>query len=411
MRPLHFTGAPVPLKSTGTIPPALRGGALLRNGPGRLGMARHRLDSDGLVTKIAFLDADSVAYRSRHVRTDDRTREHGGCFGGTAHARPHNASNTGVLEWGGRLLTLYESGHPYELDPDTLRTKGPTDLGGAFGPRDAVSAHYRVDADAGRLVMMASDPFRGTVRFVEFDAAWNAVRDCTVGIGGYGFVHDFELAGGDYAFVQNGVRINPLRVVAGQSWAAAVEESGQPSHVVRVDRETGAVLSRTDIGRTYAMHFAGPDHLVAYDTFPRLTDLGDARAVMHTRAAPRMARLDWTSGEIAPVSDDGVEFPSRGATALFAARIGPSFTDGVWRHDLATGRTTAWCPCPDRLVRLDEPVVGPDDLIMVLGQDMLHGAALLFVLDGGRPDMRLVAHCELPESAPAGLHGFFRAPV
>lgn len=35
-----------------------------------------------------------------------------------------NVANTSVLQWGGRLLCLWEGGEPYEIEPQTLSTVG-----------------------------------------------------------------------------------------------------------------------------------------------------------------------------------------------------------------------------------------------------------------------------------------------
>lgn len=35
-----------------------------------------------------------------------------------------NVANTSVLQWGGRLLCLWEGGDPYEIQPETLDTVG-----------------------------------------------------------------------------------------------------------------------------------------------------------------------------------------------------------------------------------------------------------------------------------------------
>lgn len=39
-----------------------------------------------------------------------------------------NVANTSVVQWGGRLLCLWEGGEPYEIDPWSLDTIGPVDL-------------------------------------------------------------------------------------------------------------------------------------------------------------------------------------------------------------------------------------------------------------------------------------------
>lgn len=63
-----------------------------------------------------------------------------------------------MVYWGGKLLALWEAGLPHELDPDTLETRGMTDLGGALTSllypvfkwldppfQPAFAAHPRID--------------------------------------------------------------------------------------------------------------------------------------------------------------------------------------------------------------------------------------------------------------------------
>jgi carotenoid cleavage dioxygenase-like enzyme len=106
---------------------------------------------------------------------------------------PKNTANTSVLNFGGRLLALFEGGQPYELNPTTLETIGlctldrelqvgvpfqlPTHLEWAQGlvegflgvlrsarrrkpskvvfAGDAVCAHWRIDPVTGRLITMS----------------------------------------------------------------------------------------------------------------------------------------------------------------------------------------------------------------------------------------------------------------
>lgn len=41
-----------------------------------------------------------------------------------------NPANTGLALWGGKLLALFECGHPHSLDPNDLTTNGPDYLNG-----------------------------------------------------------------------------------------------------------------------------------------------------------------------------------------------------------------------------------------------------------------------------------------
>lgn len=53
----------------------------------------------------------------------------------------HNAANTSLFHWQGRLFALHEQNRPTELDPEALRTLGETDLRGVV--RKSFSAHPR----------------------------------------------------------------------------------------------------------------------------------------------------------------------------------------------------------------------------------------------------------------------------
>lgn len=55
-----------------------------------------------------------------------------------------NVANTGVLQWGGRLLALHESGLPYEMRLGDLSTVGETNLDGAIDREGPFAAHYRI---------------------------------------------------------------------------------------------------------------------------------------------------------------------------------------------------------------------------------------------------------------------------
>ena len=55
---------------------------------------------------------------------------------------------------GDRLLSLWEGGPPYALDPATLETRGVEDFGGTM---KAFSAHPKRDPDSGELFNFGID--------------------------------------------------------------------------------------------------------------------------------------------------------------------------------------------------------------------------------------------------------------
>jgi len=135
----------------GTLPADLRG-TLYRNGPGLFDRAGLRkrciMDGDGMVQAFAFGE-QGVRFRNRFVRTRKfREEEAAGRFlypswstqapGGLwanafeADAIQSQASIT-VYHRNGALLAFDDTGQPWELDPETLETRGETRLGLAEG--------------------------------------------------------------------------------------------------------------------------------------------------------------------------------------------------------------------------------------------------------------------------------------
>jgi all-trans-8'-apo-beta-carotenal 15,15'-oxygenase len=70
---------------------------------------------------------------------------------GNAFRVPANVANTSVTFHGGNLLALWEGGHPWRLDPDTLETIGEHDFDGRLKGAHAFSAHPKVDPATGEL--------------------------------------------------------------------------------------------------------------------------------------------------------------------------------------------------------------------------------------------------------------------
>ena len=137
----------------GDIPAELTG-TLYRNGPGRwqdhTGRPLHHLfDGDGMISAFAIGNG-AVHYRNRYVRTQhyrgkSGTRHMGtdapGGFLSNIARLPTNLANTNVVEHAGHLYALWEGGPPYEIDPDTLETRGLRRFGGELRWMGTYSAH------------------------------------------------------------------------------------------------------------------------------------------------------------------------------------------------------------------------------------------------------------------------------
>ncbi|MBO2453860.1 carotenoid oxygenase family protein [Actinomadura barringtoniae] len=130
--------------SQGSVPEGLAG-TLYRNGAGNH-LSDYVIDGDGLVSAVTFASGE-VRVRSRYVRTPSYRAARDGrrvrLAGANAEGgrlrnvlqRPANSqANTSVTMIDGRLLALWESDLPWELEPGTLETLGQCDLGGALEP-------------------------------------------------------------------------------------------------------------------------------------------------------------------------------------------------------------------------------------------------------------------------------------
>ena len=124
---------------TGRWPKELKG-VLYRNGPARheIGDFRyhHWFDGDGMIQAFE-ISADGITHKAKMIRTHKFKRENAAGHAlypgfGTLPLDPipvtnpdsMNSANISVLPHHNKLLALWEGGSPWEIDPDTLETRG-----------------------------------------------------------------------------------------------------------------------------------------------------------------------------------------------------------------------------------------------------------------------------------------------
>ena len=215
----------------GNIPLEIQG-KFYRNGPGLLDVYGtplvHPIDGDGMVCSVSMEHGKAV-FKSKFVKTDEYKAEktmkkslYRGMMGTNppddwadtlqeylhvseppSNAKFKNPSNTNVYYWGGKLLSCWESGLPYCLDPVTLDTIGKDTLGGVLDKANCLAAHFRIDSKQDLLVTFSLRlSLRGapSLYIHEFDRAWNLVRQQVVKIEQYYYAHDFLLTENYYIF-------------------------------------------------------------------------------------------------------------------------------------------------------------------------------------------------------------------
>lgn len=158
----YLTGnyAPVPDETTltelpteGRLPGALSG-LYLRTGPNPLAPSDpyHWFVGDGMVHGIRLSAGRAVSYRNRWVRTGP-VAERLGEDGVDGPGQPaYDVSNTNVMGFAGRILSLTEGCYPYELSAE-LATVCRADFGAPLP--HGMTAHPKVDPVTGELLAFA----------------------------------------------------------------------------------------------------------------------------------------------------------------------------------------------------------------------------------------------------------------
>jgi all-trans-8'-apo-beta-carotenal 15,15'-oxygenase len=255
----------------GQVPPTLRG-TLFRNGSGRNALAGHWFphwfDGDGMISAIRF-DDRGIHFRNRYVRTDnyrDETKEQRILYRGFAKMRPGgvlanafhqpgNVSNTSVVMDGERLLSLWEGGPPYALEPATLDTRGVEDFGGKV---KAFSAHPKRCPDTGELFNFGVDygakctltPYRlanGTLTALPKVTLPYAVMN-----------HDFVLTKNHLVFCIGPILQSPLSFLLGfKSFDGGLHwDGGKPTLILLVPRNGSGPPRIIETDAFFQFHFA-----------------------------------------------------------------------------------------------------------------------------------------------------------
>ena len=297
----------------GQVPAWLRG-TLLHNGSGRNDIGgkwfAHWFDGDGMIAAVRF-DDGGLHFRNRYVATDnyrDETRagrvvnrgfgnmRPGGVLA-NAFRVPANVSNTSVLMDGDRLLSLWEGGAPYVLDPVTLDTRGVEDFAGKV---KAFSAHPKRDPDTGELFNFGVDygakctltPYRlhkGNLSALPAITLPYAVMN-----------HDFVLTKSHLVFCIGPILQSPLAFLLGfKSFDGGLHwEGGKPTLILLVPRDGSAKPRIIETEAFFQFHFVNgyeEDGAVIVDLmrYPDYLTVGEA------------ARSFWKS-----------EWPARGMATL-----------------------------------------------------------------------------------------------
>jgi all-trans-8'-apo-beta-carotenal 15,15'-oxygenase len=446
----------------GEIPAQLHG-TWLRNGPGLLEVNGQRLhhpfDGDGMVCAIAF-DQGRVHFRNRFVRTEGfvaeqkagkilyrgvfGTQKPGGWLANAFDFQLKNIANTNILDWGGRLLALWEAAEPHSLDPKTLETLGKDYLDGVLAEGDAFAAHPRIDPsceqDGGApcLVNFAIKPgISSSITIYEFNPAGKLLRRQSRSIPGFAFIHDFAITPNYYLFFQNPVSFNPIPFALGLRGAGECVKFNpdQPTRIVVIPRDAKEPVKLLETQSGFVFHHANAFEQdgeicidsICYDSFPEVEAGSDFREVDFDLLAPGQLwrfTLNLNEQTVARrlLEQRCCEFPyvhpnhaGRPYRYLFMGAAhkptGNAPLQAILRLDVTTGEHQLWSAAPHGYV--SEPTFVPrpnateedDGWVLTLVYDANRHRSDVVILDGRDLNQGPVARLHLKHHIPYGLHG------
>jgi len=465
----------------GEVPAELKG-TLLRNGPGQLevfgSVLSQPFDGDGMICRFSFADG-AVHFSNRFVRTKAFQEEQAAkkllYAGAFASGRPSgqwfnnpftikvkNVANTGVLQWGGRLLALHESGLPYEMRLGDLSTVGETNLDGAIDREGPFAAHYRImhqPDGTQRLVTFGVQTagLDANVSFFEFGDNGALLHKTKLPIksGAFGFFHDLAVSEHYYVLFQNPTKLDLRKLlfeyVPGKCGIAEciIYDESLPTRVHLIPRPaSGTPSSEPRVFETdafFSFHHANAFEdgsqvvidTVAWDTISFSMSLDTVEEKNYSggqRTELCRVVVDTATGAVTrrSLSHRTCEFPLVAPTAhgrphrhIYAPAScidhpvwwGPaqvivktSFPEGV---PPATAQPTfdVWEPGPTKFTQ--EPLFVPrpggtaedDGWLLVMVNDGDTQKTSLCILDAQHVSAGPVCTLRMPHHVPPGLHG------
>lgn len=448
--------AQVRLEAEGVVPAYIRGTAYF-NGPARFERAglryRHWLDGDGMVCALAF-GPDGVRLSNRFVRSEKFVREEaagqpifrtfGTAFPGDALKRGvglESPVNVSAYMFGGTALAFGEQGPPWELDPDTLETRGLYTFGQQINELTPFGAHPKIDHRTGELFNfgVSYSPSAPVLNVFRFRADGLVYRK-RLRLPYPASIHDFAIS--EHHIV---VYVSPLvlRMEALLQEGATVMDalSWKPelgSQVIVASRETGDEVLRLDVGGHYCLHMVNAferDGLLIVDIVDYDRPLYPEYQVIPNlfsdafRGRPLRMTLDVGARTIVDrreiAYDRSPDFPAHdpALTGLAydhfwmlgisrAGRAGRKFFDEIVRVDWPTGAVDVF-RVPPRQYLGGEPLFIPDPAATGHGAvvcqlfDAEHRESSFLVFDAFHLGAGPVARLKAPTPLPPLFHSSF----
>lgn len=439
----------------GRVPEGLAG-TLYRVGPGKLDLAHHLFDGDGMVSAVRFDRDGGVHCANRFVRTGKYLAElhagrpavrgfgtlagGGGLLRNVTQISPgkSNAANTSVMFTAGRLLALWEGGRPWQLDPSTLETIGEMDFDGALHTRLPFSAHPHWDPRTGEIFNFGMVYGRkDAVATYRIDRSGRLHHLARVPIPAPVMNHDFIVTDRWLVFCLNPIRLRLAPFLTGRAaFGDALEfREDEATTIVLIPRAGGDPVY-VQAPAWFQFHFAaayddGDDVVIDLSRYQHYDDIGPYLKAFRTSPSLDRAPTLWRyrisarnrRAEGHELSPRGLEFPQvdgRRATGGYQRIYGVMFDQSrglggqIGRIELATGQTDAWDPGQDKLA--SEPIFVPrpggsaedDGWLVAHVYDPARTATDAVVLDARDLAAGPLFTAHLPVNAGVTFHGAWR---
>ncbi|MEM7099243.1 MAG: carotenoid oxygenase family protein [Pseudomonadota bacterium] len=444
-------------KLVGKWPSELRG-TLYRNGPARHEVHgfryQHWFDGDGMMQAYR-IGPDSVTHQARLVATHKVIAEDQAgraLYPGFASIPPNpapvtspdviNVANISVLPHHNKLMALWEAGSPWEIDPDTLETKGIY----AFSEHTKgvpFSAHPRVEAD-GTLWNFGYLSSAGMLVFWHISPTGKLVKVGKIDVDPITMVHDFVVTQNHIVLLipplDYQIPTRAMSFLDAHTW-----RPDNPTRVLVVDKNDFSNHFFVELPAQWVFHFGNgwedKNGVIRFDA-ARADDpmamISSFREIMRGNIVPsspshhHQYRIDTkrrTISEIPlfhtrldtefPCVDPRVSCRKNSKITFLASHADQPAPHGLLNEvssfDFESGQRDHF-RYPDHIIPEEHLFIpAPDSAVetqgWVLGSGLDWKAKVqkLFVFDAQHLQDGPLAEAHLPYSLPLGLHGKFQA--
>ena len=335
--------APVPdeitateLPTSGRLPEALAG-RYFRTGPNPHGTPiepYHWFLGEGMIHGVRIADGRAEWYRNRWVRTDPVADALGEPHRPGPAQPMYDMSNTNVLGFGGRILSLTEGAYPYELTPDldTVRR-----FDGGVLPH-GMTAHPKVDPRTHELVGFSYWWEAPYLYFHVVDATGAVTRSVPIDLPRPVSMHDFAITE-HYALFFDQPYVFDLEVAAAQAFPFRWRND-LPARVGVLPRNgDSADIRWFDTETCYCFHpmnaYEADDGTLVVD-IPKMADLAVGPAPLPSKLTLERWTIDPTAGVVKPETlDDAPQEFCRVNESLLGTRhrFGYTIATGMGAED------------------------------------------------------------------------------